>query len=99
MNEYKLDKNYSKIKVDFSFFALQFDTDDQFCLDSSTDGESDWTEQECLSVFDFTNKRWYDGTSVVFDAPNADTLKIRFRCDGDSKHDDVLFGDIEIQAA
>lgn len=99
LNEHKLDKNYSKIKVDFSFYALQFDTDDQFCLDFSTDGESNWTEQECWSVFDFTNKRWYDKTSVVFDAPNANTLKIRFRCDGDSKHDDVLFDDIEIQAA
>jgi len=94
-------ESYSKFKVVYSFYANNMESDDKFCLDYSTNGGTIWKKQQCWSSGrDFDNLQWYDNQSVML-MPNSsskiDSLVIRFRCDGDSIRDDVLFDNIEVQ--
>ena len=98
-NKIILDNKYSKFRVIFSFYALRMDNTDSFCLDYSIDGGSEWNEAKCWNgQDDFSNKVWYDDTTVDFEASKADSLNIRFRCEGDSRKDDVLIDKVKLEA-
>jgi trypsin len=90
----------SDFKVTFSYMAISMEDNDSFCLDYSTDSGNKWREVECWSTRknDFNNKVWQDGVSVEFSDRNADEINIRFRCNGNSNKDDVLFDEIEVEA-
>lgn len=90
-------KTYSKFKVDFSFLTLHMDDDDSFCFEFKSNS-SGWkrSPDTCWSG-DFTNKRWED-MSFEFDAPNTESLEIRFQCMSDHKHDDVLIDKVSCEA-
>jgi trypsin len=90
----------SDIKVTFSYMAISMEDNDSFCLDYSTDSGKKWNEVDCwsTSMSDFANKIWQDGVSVTFSAKNADEINIRFRCNGNSNKDDVLFDEIKVEA-
>ncbi|KAL7478263.1 hypothetical protein ACHAW6_004035 [Cyclotella cf. meneghiniana] len=93
-------KSYDKFKVIFSFYANSMESDDRFCLDYSVDGGTVWRKQKCWqSGAEFDNLKWYDDETVYLNpsSSNFDSLIIRFRCDGDSVQDDVLFDRVEIQ--
>ena len=75
--------------------------DDSFCLDYSTNSGKKWKEVECWSPGDdngFENKIWQDDVSVEFSEKKANEINIRFRCEGNSNKDDVLFDRIEVEA-
>lgn len=90
----------SDFKVTFSYMAISMEDNDSFCLDYSTDSGNKWREVKCWSTRknDFNNKVWQDGVSVEFSDRNADEINIRFRCNGNSNKDDVLFDEIEVEA-
>lgn len=89
----------SDFRVTFSFYAIGMENDDSFCLDFSTNSGKKWNSVKCWSSpNDFWNKNWFDDVSVEFSKNNADELNIRFRCQGDSNKDDVLFDKVEIEA-
>lgn len=90
----------SDFRVTFSYMAISMEDNDSFCLDYSTDSGEKWSEVECWSTGknDFGNKVWQDGVSVEFSNRNADEINIRFRCNGNSNKDDVLFDEIELEA-
>jgi trypsin len=90
----------SDFKVTFSFLGLYMEDDDSFCLDYSSDSGKKWNEVECWSTNknDFRNKIWQDNVSVEFSDKSADEINIRFRCNGNSNKDDVLFDEIEVEA-
>lgn len=89
----------SDFRVTFSFYAIGMENDDSFCLDFSTNSGKKWNSVKCWSSpNDFWNKNWFDDVSVEFSENNADELNIRFRCQGDSNKDDVLFDKVEIEA-
>lgn len=91
-------ESYDKYRVVFSFFANNMESDDRFCLDYSTNGGSVWKKQKCWdSGSDFNNLQWYDNEVVYLNPASATSLIIRFRCDGDSAQDDVLFDKVVIQ--
>ena len=90
----------TEFKVTFSFMAISMEDDDSFCLDYSADSGKKWNEIECWSTGknDFENKIWQDDISVEFSDRKADEINIRFRCNGNSNKDDVLFDNIEVEA-
>jgi len=90
-----LNKNESIVRVNFSAYVVIFELDDEVCLDASIGG-SDYVEQRCWSLGHVNNKEWTD-MSADFDASGS--LSIRFRCNGDSKHDDVLIDEVQVQAS
>lgn len=90
----------SDFRVTFSFMALSMESDDSFCLDYSTSSGNKWSEVECWSTQskDIKNKIWQDDVSVEFSEGNVGEINIRFRCNGNSNKDDVLFDTIEVEA-
>jgi trypsin len=96
-NEISLAYNpFSRIKVTFSFYAIEME-DDDFCLDYELDGGSITGEKCWSSLHAFDNSQWYDGMSFEFAAPNASSLRIAFRVKGDDDEDDVLIDAVTIQ--
>ncbi|KAL3803199.1 hypothetical protein HJC23_003474 [Cyclotella cryptica] len=90
----------SDFRVTFSFMAISMEDDDNFCLDYSTDSGKTWSEVECWSTKkdDFNNKIWEDNVTVEFSDGKADEINIKFRCNGNSNKDDVLFDKVEVEA-
>jgi len=91
------EKHASRFKVLFSFYVVRVDPEEGFCLEYSTNGGLDWMEERCWTDRDVVVKRWTDGMSAEFEVPQAtERLRIRFRCYGDSKHDDVLIDAVRV---
>ncbi|KAL3771949.1 hypothetical protein ACHAWU_009372 [Discostella pseudostelligera] len=86
---------YSKIKVSFSFYAIEPSLMEDICLDSWTD--SVYLGEKCLSSSSTSNifevAGWQDD-SIEFDpSALAQTVRIRFRVEGKQ---DVLLDTVEI---
>ncbi|EJK64760.1 hypothetical protein THAOC_14473, partial [Thalassiosira oceanica] len=94
-NVMSLNSGESTIMVDFSAYVVVFEEDDEFCLDSSSDG-SNYSEEVCWNLNDIENKEWAN-VSWEFDAPSS-SISIRFRCAGNHKHDDVLIDEVRVRA-
>merc|ERR1712176_1161830 len=90
-----LHNDESIVRVNFSAYVVVFEPDDEVCLDVSID-DSEYVQQRCWSLSDISNKKWVN-MSTDFDAWGS--LSIRFRCSGDSKHDDVLIDEVQVQAS
>ena len=94
----------TSLQVQFSYYANSMESfNDGFCLDYSTDNGINWHERQCWhSETDFENERWYDDTTVAFEINSHDTennvesVRIRFRCLGDSLHDDILIDRVAV---
>jgi len=93
-----LDEDYSKIKVNFSFYANSMEFNDKFCLDYLEEGNSRWSEEKCWSTANFQNQVWYDNASWEIDlSPDVNNVRVRFRCSASSANDDILFSSIVVQ--
>ncbi len=91
-----LEGTYSKIKISFSFYAIQPELMNNICMDYWTDGEyagkNCWSTAEQYNIFHAGG--WHDDTSFEFVASDTQFLRIRFRVDGG---DDVLLDSVTIE--
>lgn len=92
-----LNDNYKKFRVTFSFYLLGMESDDEFCLEYSTDDGNKYNQVVCLSSRDYYSKAWQDDESFDFQANGANNLRIRFICKGNSRKDDVLISDVKLE--
>lgn len=104
-----LDAN-ALVKVTFAAYVVVFEETDLFCLESSTNGNK-WQQEKCWMVpasfyenpvappgIEYVpNKVWTD-LSAEF-AWNQSSVRLRFSCFGDHKHDDVLIDRVDIMAS
>ena len=97
-NEITLNGSYPAIRVIFSYYGLSMESDDSFCIDYSLNETLDWKEVKCYSGdADFINKDWYDDASLEFNVGNADSVRVRFRCEGDDNKDDILIDMVNVE--
>jgi trypsin len=89
--------SYSVYRVVFSAYLLGMEDDDKFCLDISTDAGSAWIEERCWSILDLGRKVWHDNVVAEFEADNASSLQVRFRCQSNHNQDDVFIDKVVIQ--
>ncbi len=83
----------------FSAYVLRMDPDDRFCLDYDTNGANELTEERCWNDGELPSKEWIDDAGVEFEVPRTTTwARIRFRLEGDSKHDNILIDAVEVWA-
>jgi len=86
------------IKVIFLAYVVGFEETDEFCLDSSENSDL-WTAQKCwkLGTNGLDNKKW---TTLDHEFSwSSSSVQLRFRCNGDHRHDDVLIDRVEVQGA
>lgn len=88
---------YSRYRVTFSFNAIAMEHSDDLCLDYEIDGGVITGEKCWSSIHAFEMDTWYDDVSFEFAASNAQTLRIRFRVEGDDIVDEVLLDSVTIQ--
>ncbi len=97
-NKIILDHKYSKLRISFSFYANSMEYDDSFCLDYKVDGDVNWNEGKCWKRYQFDNGVWYDDVVLEFEGVSSiKSLWVRFRCEANSIHDDVLIDSVKIQ--
>lgn len=100
------------VEVTLAAYVVVFEETDMFCLESSKDGKK-WQQEKCWMVPAATqgnqnpvappgieyvpNKVWTD-LSAEF-AWYQSSVRLRFSCFGDHKHDDVLIDRVDIRAS
>ena len=100
------------VQVTLAAYVVVFEETDSFCLESSEDGMK-WQQEKCWMVSFprqgsqnpvippgteyVPNKVWTD-LSAEF-AWNQSSVRLRFSCNGDHKHDDVLIDRVDIRAS
>jgi len=89
---------YNKFKVNFSFYAIEMEHSDDFCIEYEINDGAETGEKCWSSLHSFQNHVWYNDKSFEFvTALNAHSLKVSFRIEGDDSVDDVLLDSVTIQ--
>jgi trypsin len=89
---------YNKFKINFSFYAIEMEHSDDFCIEYEINDGAETGEKCWSSLHSFQNHVWYNDKSFEFvTALNAHSLKVSFRIEGDDSVDDVLLDSVIIQ--
>jgi trypsin len=89
---------YKKFKVDFSFYAIEMEHSDDFCISYEINGGAETGEKCWRSLHAFQNHVWYNDKSFEFvTAADAHSLRISFQAVGNDIEDDVLLDSVTIQ--
>jgi len=105
---YKMDQDvmgYSDLRVKFWFFPLSMENGEEFLLEYSSNGGSDWdTVKTYQRGRDFNNGNFYEDTVVLSDSELSEAAyelstqaRIRFRCDASSNNDNIYIDDVSFQ--
>ena len=87
---------YDEITVDFYFYAVSMETNEDFWLQVSTNGGSSYTTvASWASGSSFVNNQFYTA-SVVIDGPFTSNTRLRFRCDASANSDRIYLDDVSI---
>jgi len=90
-------KKYSKCQAKVSFMMIGMEKDDDFCIESCSDGSNDCNTVKCFDSGNYNNKRWWEDQVASFPVNGVDEIKVLLRCKGDSKKDDVLINDVKLE--
>ena len=89
------DTSYDKLRVSFSFFAIEMEHADALCLDYELDNGAVTGERCWSSHHAFENHHWTN-LDMEFASQGARTMSLRFRLKGDDS-DDVLIDRVTIE--
>jgi len=90
---------YSEVIVDFWYKAVGMEADEDFWLQISTDGGSNYTTVNTwVSGVDFANDNFYSDTVTISGYTLTSQTRIRFRCDASDDDDDVYLDEIRVSA-
>jgi len=88
--------SFEEVTVDFHYYPVGMDSNEDFWLQVSTDGGSSYTTVETwVRGTDFNNNTSYN-ESVTITGTFTSTTKIRFRVDASVNNDRVYFDDVTI---
>lgn len=89
---------YNSINVNFSYIAVDMETDEDFFLEISDDGGNTYSiVREWNADTEFVNDTRYN-ESVTIDGMFSEKTVIRLRCDASANGDEVYIDDIVIEA-
>jgi hypothetical protein len=88
---------YDEVKVDFWYYCVSMETNEDFWLQISTNGGSSYTTvQAWAEGAEFQNGAFYQESVTITGYTLTDQTRIRFRCDASGGGDDVYIDEIEI---
>ncbi|RLG23963.1 hypothetical protein DRN85_08410, partial [Methanosarcinales archaeon] len=92
---------YAEVRVSFWYYPLSMDNAaEDFWLDISTDGGSNWTPIEEWNKGDeFENKNFYPDTVTITGYTLTNNTQLRFRCDASGNADDIYLDEILVEAS
>jgi hypothetical protein len=90
---------YSDVKVDFSYHARKMESSEDFWLQISTDGGSNFTTVEEWNEGDeFTNDNTYSDSVTITGYTLTSNTQIRFRCDASGNSDYIYIDEVVVSA-
>lgn len=91
--------SYNEISIDFSYYPNSMEDGEDFWLQISTDGGSEFTTiQTWTSGKEFYNNNRYYESITIGDIRLTDYTQLRLRCDASANADQVYIDDILISA-
>ena len=87
---------YEKIRVDFSYYAVSMENNEDFWLQYSTDDGSNYTTVADYDSGDEFNNDERHNVQVEINGPFTVKTRIRFRVDASDDDDQVFFDDVVI---
>lgn len=88
---------FNQLRVSFWFFAEGFDAGEDFWLQYSTDGGSQWiTSEFWVNGVDFENGSFYQ-EDVIVDSSAVTSIKLRFICSASNNSDSVYIDEIQFE--
>ncbi len=92
--------SYSQVKVDYWFKAASMEAGEDFWLQISTDGGTNYsTVKSWIAGTDFSNDVFYSQSFTISSVTLTNTTRIRFRCDASDDNDDIYLDEIVISAS
>jgi hypothetical protein len=87
---------YSEVKVDFWYYCYSMDnSNEDFWLQISTDGGSNWTTVEEWNQGDeFVNEQFYPDSVIITGFTLTNNTQLRFRCHASGNADDVYIDEV-----
>ena len=91
---------YDQVKVDFWYYCYSMDnSNEDFWLQISTDGGSNWTTVEEWNLGDeFVNEQFYPDSVIITGFTLTNNTQLRFRCHASGNADDVYIDEVLISA-
>jgi len=91
---------YDEVKVDFWYYCYSMDnSNEDFWLQISTDGGSNWTTVEEWNLGDeFVNEQFYPDSVIITGYTLTNNTQLRFRCHASGNADDVYIDEVMVSA-
>jgi hypothetical protein len=91
---------YDEVKVDFWYYPRSMDNSaEDFWLDISTNGGSNWTPVEEWNAGDeFVNDNFYPDSVIITGYTLTNQTQLRFRCDASGNQDYIYLDEIVVSA-
>jgi len=91
---------YDEVKVDFWYYCYSMDnSNEDFWLQISTDGGSNWTTVEEWNQGDeFVNEQFYPDSVIITGFTLTNNTQLRFRCHASGNADDVYIDEVMVSA-
>jgi hypothetical protein len=91
---------YDEVKVDFWYYCYSMDnSNEDFWLQISTDGGSNWTTVEEWNQGDeFVNEQFYPDSVIITGFTLTNNTQLRFRCHASGNADDVYIDEVLVSA-
>lgn len=88
--------SYDELTVNFSYYPVSMESNEDFWLQVSTNGGSSYTTVASWAQgADFSNNQRYN-ESVVITGTFSSNTRLRFRCDASADNDYIYIDDVEI---
>ena len=89
----------SEIKVEFGYYPRSMEGTEDFWLQISTDGGSNYTTVEEWNQGDeFVNGQFYTDEVIITGYSLNDQVRLRFRCDASGNSDYIYVDEVRVSA-
>lgn len=88
---------YAMCRTKLDFMLVNLDSDDEWCVEYSSNNGSSFERIRCYNTNTFQAKKWWDGRRAPFSVQNVNNIRLRLKSKGDSAQDDVLISSAKLE--
>ena len=90
-------QHYARCRTSLDFMIVRMDSDDDWCVEYSSDNGSTFLPIQCYGTKVYTATKWWDGRRAAFSVVGLNTILLRIKSKGDSRQDDVLISSAKLE--
>ena len=89
--------SYTRCRTNLDFMMISLDSDEEWCIDYSSNNGSSFVPIQCYSTKSLEAKKWWDGRRAAFSVVGVDNIQVRLKSKGNSRQDDVLISSAKLE--